>query len=111
MLNTAWHDARQSAGELAVRRELDGGQQLLTCALEDIEDVMYIKLCQSIGQNRSGEVGVAVIVKVFASQQGVHIGIASGPKQIMHSAALAILAVVCQAIPSDGHHGSEKGQD
>ena len=72
-------------------------------ALENIQHVMHVELGQAMGQHGAGQVGVAVVVKVFAGEHFVHIGIAAGAEQIVQATAMFIDAVARQAVIGDGH--------
>ena len=82
-----------------------------TCALKDVEHVMYIKLGQPVGQHSSCQVGMAVVVKVFASQKCVYVWIASRSKKVVYTTAFTIFSVVCKAVTGDRDERPQERQD
>ncbi|MNW12121.1 hypothetical protein D3C71_2097320 [compost metagenome] len=81
-----------------------------TGALENVQHVMHVELGQAMGQHRTGQVGMTVMVKVFAGEHLVHVGIAARAQQVVQAAAVFVNPVVGQAIVGDGHQWPEKWQ-
>ena len=79
-------------------------------ALENIQHIVHIELGQAVGQHGAGQVGVAVVVKIFAGEHFVHIGIAAGAEQIVQSTAMFINPVARQAVIGDSHQWPQKRQ-
>ena len=66
---------------------------------------MHIELRQSVGQYRTGQVRVAMVMKVLTGQHTVHIGVAPRAQQIMQTPTVLINAVAGQAVIGDRDQG------
>src|SRR5699024_4455800 len=65
-------------------------------ALENIKHIVHVEFREMERGYGSCQVGVTMVIKVFALQHATHIRVAAGAQQIVHSAALGVLTVVAQ---------------
>ncbi len=71
-------------------------------ALEDIQHVMHIEFGQPVRQHCAGQVRMAVMMKVFAGQHLVDVGITARAEQIVQAATMLVDPVAGQAVIGDG---------
>ncbi len=79
-------------------------------ALEDVQHIVHIELGQPVRQHCAGQVGMAVMVKIFAGQHLVDVGIATRAEQVMQAAAVLVGSVTGQTVIGDGYHWPQNGR-
>lgn len=78
--------------------------------LKDVDDVVDIALGKSIRRHSTDEVGVAVEIVLGSREDGVDVRVAAGAQQVVHAAAVLVLAVPGQAVGDDGGKRAHVGE-
>ena len=87
--------------------------------LKDVDDVVDVALTEAKLHDGPGQVGVAVIVVAAVAalgagtgtgEDGVDVGVAARPQQVVDPPAVLVDAVPCQRVVDDGGQRSHVGQ-
>ncbi|MNC49430.1 hypothetical protein D3C75_986100 [compost metagenome] len=75
-------------------------------ALEDVQHVMHVELGQAMGQYRTGQVRMAMVMKVLACEHFVHVRVATRAQEIVQTTTVLVDAVMGQAVVGNRHQRS-----
>lgn len=78
--------------------------------LEQVQHIVDVILSQSPLSHSPAQVRVAVEVVLRSGQHGVDVRVAARAQQVVHAAAVLVLAIPCEAVGDDGDEGPHVGE-